>query len=135
MLLVAATSIALALSGCASPPVSTLNPAGPGAPDDFTGRFALPSCGEYGVGNGIPLPPEAIECFRKAVEGDGAELIITMATTEGDPIVHYFRTGPGVEGIEIFIDGTADRFGSGGWDYAACDGEQAITDETICGIG
>ncbi|MBD8060216.1 hypothetical protein IC607_14700 [Cellulomonas sp. JH27-2] len=72
------------------------------------------------------MPDEAWACLRagaEAAHGTGAELQLTSWTTEGDPIVTRYRTGAGIDGIEMTTDSTADSFG-----------EQVVTRQTCADL-
>jgi hypothetical protein len=84
------------------------------APADFRDRTTLPSCGDFELGQGESLPANAVDCLKNAGE-EGAELAFSQPTTEGDPIVYFYRVGPADAGVELFIDGTKDSYGSGEW--------------------
>ena len=89
-----------------------------GAPASFTDRPTFRSCGEVVLAQGVRIPPTRIRCLA-ATPAEGRELVIESPTTEGDPIVRYYRTGPDLDGVEIFEDATRDRFG-GGWHRSLC---------------
>ena len=101
--------VALLCAGCAAP-----TPAGP-EPAEFTGRGVLPVCSAEDLGQGEPVPAGALTCLDAGRTGDGAELAVTRPTTEGDPITSWYRARPGVPGLEVFVDGSRDRFGTGDW--------------------
>ena len=92
--------------------------ASPDAPASFKDRPAFRSCGEVELQQGGAVPSGSIACLS-ATPDEGRELVVVSPTTEGDRIVRYFRTGPDIEGVEIFEDATADRFG-GGWHHSFC---------------
>lgn len=108
-----ATLAAAALTGCGLF-------AGP-APAWVVDRQPLPSCGEEVLGQGDAGDAEARSCLLEAFrEGRGAELVSTRPTIEGDPVTRYVRVHPnGV--VEIFVDATRDRFGSGEWERLRCE--------------
>ena len=89
------------------------------APAAFKDRPTFRSCGRIASPQGAALPPERIACLS-ATPDEGRELIVVRRTTEGDPIVRYFRTGPDLAGVEIFEDATADRFGDHAWHHSFC---------------
>jgi hypothetical protein len=93
--------------------------ASPDAPAAFTGRPTYRSCGRIDRQQGAALPAQRIACLS-STPGEGRELIVVSRTTEGDPIVRYFRTGPALAGVEIFEDATADRFGDHAWHHSFC---------------
>ncbi len=83
-----------------------------------------PSCGRYENLN-EPVPADQRRknrCLLDALsEGRRAELFVTYATVEGDPITTYYRVlGP--RRLEVFIDSTRDSFGSREWTHMLCDG-------------
>lgn len=92
--------------------------ASPDAPAAFKDRPTFRSCGQIELEQGATIPPARIACLS-ATPAEGRELVVVSATTEGDPIVRYFRTGPDLTGVEIFEDATGDRFG-GGWQHTVC---------------
>ena len=99
------------------------------APDAFIDRAALPSCGSVDLGQGETIPQDAIDCLADA--GDqGAELVVTMPTVEGDPIVTYYRALP-TGGVEVFTDMTQDAFG-GGWAHEVCEDATTIGEYGGC---
>ena len=105
----AALIAAVVIAGCG------LVPSVP--PDWVTNRLPLASCGE----ETNALNAEARACLLQAFErGSGAEMISTETTIEGDPITRYIRVHEnGV--VEIFVDASKDRFGSGTWERLRCE--------------
>ena len=94
--------------------VSSLSP---DAPDSFRGRPRLPSCG-YAVHSFRQVPdPRVLECFRRAAlpSSPGAEMVSLAWTVEGGPVISYQRVGPGIDGLETFIDASRDNDGAGRW--------------------
>ncbi|WP_375405517.1 hypothetical protein [uncultured Amnibacterium sp.] len=89
-----------------------------GAPASFRNRPTFRSCGEVVLAQGVRIPQARIRCLA-AAPAEGRELVIASPTTEGDPIVRYYRTGPDLDGVEIVEDATRDRFG-GGWHRSLC---------------
>jgi hypothetical protein len=88
------------------------------APAVFRDRAAFRSCGEVVLAQGGRISPAGVRCLA-ATPTEGRELVVESPTTEGDPVVRYYRTGPGIQGVEIFEDATRDRFG-GGWHHSLC---------------
>ncbi|CCH89279.1 exported protein of unknown function [Modestobacter italicus] len=84
----------------------------------------LPSCGTVDLGPGTAtseVPADRAAClFDAAAERVGAELEVVSYTTEGDPIPVYYRHHPGVSGLEVMEDQTADSYGSGDWVVTQC---------------
>lgn len=84
----------------------------------------LPSCGTVDLGPGTgasEVPADRAAClFDAASERVGAELEVISYTTEGDPIPIYYRHHPGVGGLEVMEDQTADSYGSGDWVISLC---------------
>ena len=85
-------------------------------------RTPLPSCGSVVLDQGQSLRRDAVsevDCLRRAMElGRGAELRVQRPTTEGDPLVMYYRVTPAGT-TELYEDATKDAFG-GGWHFAEC---------------
>ena len=107
----------------------------PGTPDWVTNRNPLPACGEEVREPGQAGDREMRTCLLEAFEaGEGAELISTHRSIEGDPITEYIRVHEnGV--VELFADATQDRFGSGEWERFLCTGLVAMEDEVFVTAG
>lgn len=105
---------ALLLAGCAAGP----DP----AKGQFEDRDPLQPCTEVTLAQGETVPAEAWDCLEAGTT-TGAELVVGVPTTEGKTIRYYFRAGPELEGVEIFIDRTAEKWGTGKWDRRLCTGE------------
>lgn len=105
-----ALGVALALSACQ----------GGSAPASFTERTELPSCGTVQVDQGRTVGDDAWACLDDAATADGAELVVTALSTEGDPLTTYYRVGPGIDGLELFVDSTQDEWGVQGWIHQVC---------------
>ncbi|WP_432509309.1 hypothetical protein [Kineococcus auxinigenes] len=95
-------------------------------PQAFTDREPYPQCPPVTVAQGQAWQEQAAaapwEACLSSVDAqrDGAEVRVTSPTTEGDPITTYYRRAPGGGGVEVFIDATADSFGSGEWEHLRC---------------
>ncbi|WP_024286487.1 hypothetical protein [Cellulomonas sp. KRMCY2] len=100
--LFAAALIPLAVTSCGTSADAPATPA-----DLLSQRDELPSCGVLELDQGEVVPEAAWDCLDEGSEA-GAELVVSMPTTEGDPIVTYYRVGAGIEGLELFIDNSAD---------------------------
>ena len=89
-------------------------------PEWVANRQPLASCGSEVLEQGESHDEEARLCLLEAyLAGRGAELISTEPTVEGDPITTFIRVHEnGV--IEVFVDATRDRFGSGRWERIGC---------------
>lgn len=112
--------VAASLSSCAA----TDGPAdpSPGAtPQALLDRAPLASCGEFTLDQGEPYPVDALACISDAIGGDGAELILTAPSTEGDPITTWIRARP-TGGVETWSDVRRDRFAGEGvsWTHDVC---------------
>jgi len=119
--LLAALAITVLAAGC------DLLPAGP--PDWVTNREALPACGAEEVTAGRQPNREARECLLDAWrEGRAAELISERPSVEGDPITTIYRVMPDGT-MDMFIDATRDRFGSGEWERYVCTGLRPVRAE------
>ena len=68
------------------------------------------------------MPPEVEACLSGSGEA-GAELEVSRPTVEGDTVVTYYRMAPSIDGVELFVDATDDRFGSQAWEHLLCDPE------------
>jgi hypothetical protein len=94
-------------------------------------RTTLPSCGAVDLHHGEELrrdAPAALACLRSALtSGEGAELVVTSPTTEGDPITAYYRVTPAGT-TELYEDATEDAFGDGAWHFAECDRPEGVLD-------
>lgn len=126
----ALAAVALLLTSCAAeaedPAAETgtdaHTPPTPGAtPQAFLDREPLPSCGEFTMGQGEPYPAGAMECVEDAIGAGGAELVLTMPTVEGDPVVTWYRGLP-TGGMETWSDVRQDTFAGEGvsWHYSLC---------------
>ena len=100
-------------------------------PGWITNRMPLSSCGVEQVGEDQAYNEAARRCLLDAHRARrGAELITTQITEEGDPISGYIRVHEnGV--VELFIDATQDRFGSGTWERWQCEGLSAESDGRV----
>lgn len=88
----------------------------------FLARDHLPPCDPVVLAQGEAVPPESWTCLDDADDETGAELVVTAPTIEGDPIVTYYRVGPAIAGLEIYVDSTKDAFGDSAnpWQYESC---------------
>ncbi|HWV79256.1 MAG TPA: hypothetical protein VN027_18250 [Isoptericola sp.] len=124
-----------ALAGCAGGPGAS--PASTGE-ELFAERAPLPSCGEVtarpDLGEGEPKAElaEAYACLDAAASGEGAELVVRSLTVEGDPIVEYWRTGPGIDGLEVYSDNTQDTYGDQVWRHRVCPGTATVAEPEDC---
>jgi hypothetical protein len=104
---------ALALVGCGTDDIDAEAPEAEPAVED---------CGSYESLN-EPVTAEQKEmnrCLLDAVAAARpAKLVVTLATVEGDPITHYFTVTESGE-VEVLVDSTKERFGSGGWQASTC---------------
>ena len=98
----------------------------------FESRGPLPSCGEIADGQPGLLPADLVACMEEA-RGTGAELTVAATSEEGDPYVLYYRVGPSITGIQMFVDSTRDPFGGGSWSEWACPEAPSIN-EISCAI-
>lgn len=138
--------VAVAVTGCTTsvfPPPSTISypfsaqlidesRASTDAPSAFRDRAPLPSCGDIVLEQGEEIPDAAVACMRSAMLGAGGELAVVRPTTEGDPIVTFYRVGPGIRGATVFTDMSHDRYGGGGWDIVSCSGAGDVTAAGFC---
>ncbi|WP_238985789.1 hypothetical protein [Kineococcus radiotolerans] len=106
--------------------------AGGRAPAAFRERSAVPQCASITVPQGGPASSALQDCLLgAAAQREGAEVLVTSLTTEGDPIKTYYRVVPGGE-VEIFTDATADSFGSGKWSHDWCPDVAALESGKGC---
>ncbi|MGY1829971.1 hypothetical protein ACI8AA_06010 [Geodermatophilus sp. SYSU D01180] len=120
---VGALLVALACAGCTS---------SAGTPGAVAGRAALPPCPVQDLGQGERVAADALAC-PAAGAADGAELVVTRPTTEGDPVTRWYRARPGVPGLEVIVDGSRDRFGTGDWLRLDCPAATSPEDLGDCG--
>jgi len=94
----------------------------PDQPEWIVNRLPLASCGAEAIDpSGTSINVEARGCLLAAFQaGEGAELISTQATEEGDPVTRYYRVHENGT-VEIFVDATRDRFGSQRWERYRCE--------------
>lgn len=94
------------------------------APLVFTGRTTLRTCGSYDLDAQLERPPaEALACLSTALRRrEGAELVLSQLTAEGDPVISYYRALPRTGRLELFTDSTRDSYGSRTWWRTRCAG-------------
>ncbi|MFE5308687.1 hypothetical protein [Isoptericola sp. NPDC056578] len=130
----------LSAAACGVACLGLLAACGPGDGEDvFAAREPLPTCGEVtarpDLGEGEPKAElaDAFACLDEAAaRGEGAELLVRSLTVEGDPIVEYHRVGPGIDGLEVYVDGTRDTFGDQIWTYRSCPGTVTTSEPQGC---
>jgi hypothetical protein len=115
-------------TGQSSPVVPTASPAAasavassttsPDAPASFIDRPRFDSCGQVQLPQGATIPPARIACLT-ATSDVGRELVVVSQAGGGARIVRYYRTGPGITGVELFEDATADP-SDGRWHHSFC---------------
>ena len=118
----------LAVSGCASSPGGQTLPndlfkaarQSEKAPKGFHDGLHRKSCGEVTLDQGARIPAEAVACLDSAIGTMDAELAVVSLTTEGDPMVAFYRTAVNTPGVEKFTDGEFDRFGPKTWTHETC---------------
>ncbi len=140
---IALTSIliaTLAISGCAAFPRDQTLPSdlfaaarqSEKAPDAFSSALPRESCGDVTLNQGEKIPTTAVECIDTAIGTIEAELVVVSHTTEGDPLVAFYRTAAGTRGVEIFTDGEFDRFGPKTWTHQNCPQTKTLTSLQGC---
>lgn len=87
------------------------------APVKFRERTQLVDCGEKKLTSLTGTDPRDFDCLTPSNRPQTAELVTLRRTVEGDPIVTYYRVGPDIDGIEVFIDNTLDRYRSKDWTH------------------
>lgn len=93
----------------------------PDAPAAVRSPGVVHSCGRLELGQGGTVGADALRCLTAEYSGvEGAELAVTVPTTEGDPIVYFFvhTIGP----IRAYSTDHRDAFrgGGGGWTTKTC---------------
>ena len=94
------------------------------APEPDETRRGARQCGAYENLNEpvTDAQREANRCILDALEaGEPATLVVTRATVEGDPIVTHV-TVHASDQVELVVDDTKDRFGSGKVETLFCTG-------------
>lgn len=115
---VAAVLATVALSACGWLPEPT--PAMAHQPAAVANRAPLTVCGVENAGQRGPWNEAGRACFWKAyLDHQPAEFVSTRPTTEGDPITTIYRVLPDGS-VEVFIDSTQDKWGSGRWEHLSC---------------
>jgi hypothetical protein len=97
------------------------------APVGFHDDLRRKSCGQVTLDQGEQIPADAVECMDSAIGHLDAELAIVSLTTEGDPIVVFYRTSTGTPGVETFTDGEFDRYGPKTWTHQNCPETTTLT--------
>lgn len=90
----------------------------PEAPAEFRERAPLSLCPVVVLEQGKAMPASMFDCLNYGFDS-GAEMVAIQPTTEGDPVVTYYRVGPDIDGVDIVTDMTSDKFG-GGWHVQHC---------------
>ena len=102
---------AVLLAGCGVLPA--------GQPEWVANRKPLPPCGEETVVRG-DTDVEGRRCLYEAyVDGRDAELISTLAITEGRELTRYWRVHENGT-IEVFTDATRDSLAPAEWVRETC---------------
>ena len=102
------------------------------APDTFRSRQPLPGCGEIVLDQAQSVLQPPLDCMASAAGAGGAELAVALPTSEGDYIVTFYRVGPSISGVEIFVDATRDQFGKKDWRQASCPSVRTMLDPLVC---
>ena len=102
------------------------------APAGFRDGLPRTSCGDITLGQGERIPAAAVDCIDSAIGRSDAELAVLSPTTEGDPIVTFYRTVPLAGGIEIYTDATQDNFGPKTWTHQSCPTVTSVTSLRGC---
>lgn len=88
----------------------------------FLSRTPLPTCGMVQVTDAALQGPGVAYDWRclAAARADGAESLVVLTATAGDPVYTYYRLNPHGP-MEIFIDRRADPDADTGWLYRQCE--------------
>lgn len=89
-------------------------------PSAFHDDVPRDSCGELTLTQGEQIAAEALDCMDAAVGKRNVELAVSSPTTEGEPIIVFYRTSTNSDGVEIFVNGEYDKFGSRDWSHSVC---------------
>ncbi len=93
-------------------------------PQDIANRRPLPFCGLEQAPAPVAgefIDPAVRACFWNAwLNESSAEFASVQSTMEGDPIATIWRL-KGDGSIDLLVDGSQDRFGSGGWTASSCE--------------
>lgn len=125
--------VVVALSGCTTAAPTPESPdviAVDAPPEAFSTRAPLESCGIIELEQGESIPQQAIDCMKETA---AAELAVTSPTTEGDPIVTYYRVD--ARGLEIWTDSTRDQWSNSGWTLETCPDAMSIVEIGECTSG
>jgi hypothetical protein len=120
-------AVVLVVSGCGGQDEQS-------EPAWFADRQALPSCDAVVLDQGDVVPETATECLFGDNDPSGAELVVQSPTTEGDPVVTYYRRLPGAASLDVMTDMTGDQNGSQGWSWSTCPGATSLTDLEDCSV-
>lgn len=104
------------------------------APTAFRDRDPLALCGEVVLDQGDTIPIAAMACLESAASGAGAELAVARPTTEGDPIITFYRVAPTIDGVDLFIDSSRDAWGSADWAQKSCPTGSTIGEYGECSV-
>ncbi len=92
------------------------------APPAAVGQGDTEFCGTESADNGAArkFDEPGRRCFLTAFGARRpAAFVLRQSTVEGDPIVTVYRSK--LDGtLDVFIDATRDKFGSGSWERASC---------------
>ncbi|WP_172512013.1 hypothetical protein [Glutamicibacter mishrai] len=102
------------------------------APSSFHDDVQRESCGEIDLSQGEQIPQEALACMDAAIGERNVELAVSSPTTEGDPIITFYRTSADASGVEMFSNGEYDKFGAGDWIQATCPATMALAAREGC---
>lgn len=67
-----------------------------------------------------------------AIGKRNVELAVSSPTTEGDPIITFYRTSADASGVEMFSNGEYDKFGAGDWIQATCPATMTLAAREGC---
>lgn len=99
--------------------------AGDSTPEGFADVAKLPTCGAVDSHKTMPslkemYPDKFVACLERSRERRGACFELVLQTTEDDSIVYHFSTAPESDYIELFVDGTSDKYGDWDWEHKVC---------------
>ena len=94
-------------------------------------REPSPSCGSLRLQQDEAMEDVGtteLACLQRALDSRrAAELTVRYLTTEGDPVINYYRVTP-TGSTEKYTDATQDAFSDRKWRFASCDRPSAALD-------
>lgn len=93
----------------------------PDAPAALRGRALLEGdCGSWAVDLINKKVSAYVERCMRGGASTGAELAVWVEGEDSGPTINFYRVGPDIDGIQVFVDATRDNFGSRDWHEQEC---------------